>query len=823
MIRLRFSSLGYRHAATLLVLAATGVAMPAFADESAPQFSPADLDFYERKIRPLLVERCYKCHSAQAKVLKGGLRLDTSAGVKAGGDSGALFDPQQPEQSLLVEAVRYTSDIAQMPPQGKLAEREIALFAEWVRRGAPMPPDGATPGTREGIDFEAGRKFWSFQPLHRQALPKVRDTDWPRQRIDHFLLARLEAESLVPSSTADRRTLIRRATFDVLGLPPTAEEIDAFVADDRPDAYERLVDRLLASPQYGERWGRYWLDLARYTDTTDTWLSPLDNAWLYRDWVIAVLNDDLPYDEFVTRQLATDQMQKTGPEDIPALGYLGLSPTYWKEPRLAPDVIAVIVADEWEERIDAVGRGLLGLTLACARCHDHKFDPITSQDYYALAGVLASTRLVDRPIIPQEAAAMAAKAREVAAALEAKLGTLKLKRNPDEPNPDEPNPDEPNPDEPNPDEPNPDEPNPDEIVKAEMAEIAARIDALKQTPHFDSPLAHAVDDAALYVLPDGDEKTKLVYKPGEPRDLAVQIRGNPSNEGEVVPRRFLAVLSFDSPPPFTHGSGRIDLAEAIFHEGAPLAARVIVNRVWMHHFGRGLVDTPSDFGRQGSRPTHPELLDDLAARFAASGWSLKWLHRELLLSAAYRQASDHDERKFALDADNRLLWRMSRRRLDVEAWRDAMLAVVGTLDLKQAGPAQNLDDRANRRRTVYGRVDRRNLHDMLRLYDFPAPESHSPKRDPTTTPLQQLFVLNSEFLRRRAEELAGRARMESGDSLEEQIDGIYQLTFGRMPTERERLIASEFLSQSPAGWPRDELWTEYAHALLASNEFLYVD
>ncbi|MEQ8785888.1 MAG: PSD1 and planctomycete cytochrome C domain-containing protein [Pirellulaceae bacterium] len=788
-----------RLVALAVILFASGfldLSTASFAAEptTTPSFSADDLDFYERKIRPLLVERCYECHSAASKPLQGGLRLDALSAVRAGGDSGPVLDADRPEKGLLVAAVRQESDLVQMPPEGKLSDREVALLVDWARRGAPMPHDDGSGAPRRGaIDFAKARQFWSFQPPRHHPLPPVSDSAWASRPLDRFILARLDAEKLKPAAAADRRTLLRRVKFDLLGLPPSPAEYAEFLSDERPDAYERLVDRLLASPHYGERWGRYWLDVARYTDTNASWLSPTSNGWLYRDWVVDALNDDISYDAFLKRQLATDQIPQTGPEDTPALGFLGLSPTYWKEPRLAPDVIKTIVADEWEERIDAIGRGLLGLTLACARCHDHKFDPVSSEDYYALAGVLASTRLVDRPIIPEAQAKVVAEAREKAAVLETKLSMLRVL------------------------------PQPSDEQTQQIADLEREVATLRrETPHYDSPLAHAVDDAALYVLPDGEDKTRLQYKPGEARDLAVHIRGNPANPGKVVPRRFLRVLCSDDPPSFTHGGGRLDLAEAIVHEGRPLAARVIVNRVWMHHFGRGLVETPSNFGSQGSPPTHPQLLDDLTARFLQHDWSLKRLHREILLSSTYQQSSAFDPHNFAADPDNRLLWRMNRRRLDVEAWRDAMLAVAGRLDLATGGPSLDLEAADNTRRTLYGRVDRRNLHNMLRLYDFPAPESHSPRRDPTTTPLQQLFVLNSEFVRRQAQSLAARVDGHDSPTPEIRLRRLYQIALGRSPQSAELSFAAQYLASDDAEADAEQ-WIEFAHALLASNEFLFVD
>jgi len=779
----------------LRTMAAIGIALlghvAAESHAATPAADAAGVEFYERKVRPLLAKHCYECHAQAAKRPEAGLLLDTTAGLKAGGENGPLFDKAKPAESLLLDVVRYDGDI-QMPPEGKLAAAEIAVLEQWVDRGAPLPDDGSTKAVRKTIDFAAARSFWSFQPARTHAPPP--ETQPGTSRIDAFVEARLRALGLRPVAPADKRTLIRRASFDLIGLPPSAEEVDAFVADDSPQAYERLIDRLLASPHYGERWARHWLDLARYADGNKTSLEIRGQAWLYRDWVVGALNDDLPYDEFVRRQLAADHLPGLPPKELAALGFLGCGPAYFKELKLSPEMIRTIVADEYEERIDALGRTFLGLSLACARCHDHKFDPVSTEDYYALAGVLAGTRLTERYVIPEPQAAVVRKAQAEVKKLSDEIAALrKLKAaKPAE--------------------------------KAKLAELESRIAEIKRTtPHFDSALAHAVDDAALYVIPDGPAHTKLDYHPGEPQDLRVQIRGNPEKLGAKVPRRFLTVLSAGEPRPFTHGSGRLDLAEAIVGEAAPLAARVIVNRVWALHFGRGLVDTTSDFGTQGERPSHPELLDDLTRRFIDGGWSLKQLHREILLSAAYRRSSTFDARGAAVDPDNRLLWRMNRRRLDIEAWRDALLAAGGNLDRTPGGPPVDLTAAGNTRRTLYGRIDRSDPDDVLRLFDFPDPSAHAPSRAPTTTPLQQLFVLNGPLMTRQAGELAKQLTAAPQPSADELVRRAYRRLFARLPTESELRLGRTFLAAGASQSPDAAAVRQYAQALLGSNEFLFLD
>jgi hypothetical protein len=768
----------------------------------APSITPDDRDFFEKRVRPLLVERCHKCHASKPHKQRGGLLLDSRVAILKGGDSGPAVVPGQPAQSLLIQAVRYQHAQLHMPPGGKLPPGQVAILEEWVRRSVPFPKVGAPVTARQGIDLGQGRKFWSFQPPRMVSLPSVRKHDWPRLRIDRFVLAELEKRNLAPSPPASRPTFIRRVTFDLIGLPPTPEEVEAFINDPAEDAPARLVERLLASPAHGERWGRFWLDLVRYCDVPEPWAETKGAAWLYRDWVVRAGNDDLPYDRFVRMQLAADLMPDAQPRDRAALGFLGLSPTYWKELKLDPPVIQSVVAEEWEERVQTISGTFLGLTVACARCHDHKFDPISTHDYYALAGVLASIRQVDRPLLPDAESGLVRQARGQAQQLQKEIDQLQRK-------------------------------------KPLAADAQKRIDELKgqieqirtTTPHFDQPLVPAIEDASQYVLADGPHRTRLEYRPGVAQDVSMQVRGNPTNLGPLVPRGFLAVLSpaAGAPKRFTQGSGRLELAQALVQEGAPLLARVIVNRVWKHHFGSALVDTLSDFGAQGSRPTHPELLDDLAARFVQNGWSLKWLHREIVLSATYRQASrapvaDAPGSPGAVDPANRLLWRMNRRRLEIEAWRDAMLAVAGTLQRHVGGPPLDLGQPGNQRRTLYGTIKRRELHDLLRLHDVPDATMHSPSRNQTTTPLQQLFTLNSPFLQRQAPALVRRLEKEAPDSDEQRVQQLYRLLFGRPATAAQVKLALAFLADGPDSTPaRAERWQQYAQALLGSNEFLFVD
>ena len=775
-----------RTLAAALVLAAAaspGAAAP------APQPGPAQgIARFESRVRPLLVKHCSGCHGGSAA--KGGLRLDSVEGIRKGGAGGPAVATGDPTGSRLLAAVRHSAGVPAMPPGTKLSDADLRLLEEWIQAGAAMPAPGAgpDPGPKAPVDL------WSLKPLRRVPPGPVRLKAWPRRRIDHYLLARAEREGLASAPPASRRTLLRRLSFDLTGLPPTPAELHEFETDARPEALERQVDRLLASPHYGERWGRHWLDLVRYCDVPEQWAQAEAQPWLYRDWVIRALNRDMPYDRFVRLQLAADREPGTGPEDLAALGFLGLSPTYWKELKLAPGVIKTVVAEEWEERITALSGALLGLTIGCARCHDHKSDPVTLRDYYALAGIFASTRQTVRPLLPASQAAAVLAARKEVARLEAEGKRLAEQA----------------------------QKNPAADLRSRSEAALAEARRLRgETPGFDAPTAYVVDDAGLHVLPDGPDRTRLEYREAAPFDVAVQLRGNPEVPGPVVPRGYPALLSNGVGLAFTEGSGRYELGKAIFERSSPLAARVIVNRVWRHHFGRGLVETPSNFGVTGDRPSHPELLDDLAARFVEAGWSLKWLHREIVLSAAYGQSSAGSAEGVARDPENRFLARMTPRRLEVEAWRDAILAASGSLDRTLGGEPRELQNGDNRRRTVYGIIRRRDLDELLRLYDFPDPTWHSPARFHTTTPIQQLYVLNSGFISRMAAALVERLQREAAGGHEARVRLAWELLYGRTPGGAETAAALRFLENEPGG--AGDPWLRLAEVLLSRNELMFVD
>jgi hypothetical protein len=777
-------------------------------------------EFFEKKIRPVLAERCYACHGSKMKSPMGGVTLDTKAGLRAVAEGGA--------ESRLLRAVRYTDARVQMPPTGKLPDAVIAELERWILAGAPDPraDEGSpAPAGAKALSIEKGRSWWAFQPVTERAAPAVLNQQWPKTKIDFFVLAGLEGNGLQPSPEASKEVLARRVYLDLIGLPPTYREVREFVADTSADAWRNLVDRLLASPRYGERWGRYWLDVARFAEdnpTSEATNPPYPYAWRYRDWVIEAVNRDVPYPEFVRKQLAADLIPGASRSDLRALGYVGAAPIYHKDARLSKEVIETLATDDWDERVDAVSRGILGLTVACARCHDHKFDPILSRDYYGLASVFASTQAVLRPLRsdidpvverrflwvqqrlihldylvklltgepgtkPEEAAAKVVRFKTELQTLKAELQELK-DRYPELPayaakfgvDP-------------------PKEPQPKPAAQRR-----------RQLPEANEPFINAVYEAGLWIDGSDADLTLMDVRPGSPRDLPVFLRGSVSSPGPAAHRSFPTVLA-KSDVGLSSGSGRLELADRIFKEAAPLAARVMVNRVWGWHFGKPIVGTPSDFGTQGEKPTHPELLDDLAARWIANGWSMKWLHREILLSAAYRQDSRPNATGESKDPVNRWLWRMNPRRMDIEGFRDALLKAAGRLDLTPGGISGDLDSAAFLRRTVYGRVSRSRLNPLLQLYDFADPNQHAPAREFTTTPLQQLFVMNSAFLQDQAEWLA--ASVKGLADPRRQIISLYRDVFSRDPNPAEVDLGLSFLSQRPLH--------EYTQALLATNEVIF--
>jgi Protein of unknown function (DUF1549)/Protein of unknown function (DUF1553)/Planctomycete cytochrome C len=954
---------------------------PLLAQPTLPANSP---EFFETKIRPLLSDKCSSCHTQNAM---GYLRLDSLEAMLKGGGRGPAIKPGDPDGSLLIRVVKQSGDLKMPLGAPKLSDGEINNLVEWVKAGAIWPKADAQATAAAAVaTASAGasgtaaakyviaserKKFWSLLPLAEPAIPAVKDPKWAKSIIDKFVLAKLEKEGLKPVRLASKHDLLRRATLDLIGLPPTPEEIAAFDKDTLPDAFAKVVDRLLASPHYGERWGRVWLDVARFGEDDYRSLNPnprgyhpYPNAYVYRDWVIQAFNDDMPYDQFVKAQLAGDLLdQKNRYKTLPGAGFLGLGPWYYDN-----GAVEVTRADERHDRVDVVTRGFLGLTVACARCHDHKYDPIPTTDYYSLAGIFLNTIYHRYPMAPKKvvdeqtrieeelehkqtvlsdlqtnlnlqlsesvafqtsnylqavyevagqkrdaetvvesrkldyevlqrwitymgkttdkyhqkepfqalmkkatpataagggrrggggggAAAAAgggggrggrgggggggnSEVKKVADEFQAEVvrvmlqrreldaenrviadkaleGTKKKKRA----------------NEPNEFVTNDDfcpgcglrlknmpeldsnfwseiflrevrdsddpaammaaggrggkpgvllfrgwalESRTGALAQAQMATVKADIDEWRKKLEPAYPFLHGVEDAAI------------------PVNLPVSIRGNPANLGPEVPRHFLSMLSPDDPKPYTKGSGRLELAEDIIKQ--PISMRVIVNRIWKGHFGTGIVDTPSNFGLMGERPTNPQLLEYVAANFVKNGMSIKKLTREIMLSTVYQLSTDMDQADFQKDSGNRFYWRADRKRLDAEQLRDSVLMVAGNLDKALGGPSEDLTPGFTKR-TVYGKVSRYKLDEYLQLFDFPTPNISAEKRFVTTVPLQRLFIMNSDFMQIESEALAKRVSMEPDNR--SRIRKAYALTYGREPSEEEIKMGVEYLHAEP--------------------------
>jgi len=917
-----------------LIAAFSGTAQSA---EPTPDEQTA---FFEKRVRPVLAAKCFSCHGEKKQEL--GIRLDSRQSVIDGGDGGEIVVAGKPEESVLIAAVRRDG-ILPMPPDDPLSPEEIAALTRWVELGLPWPNDHKRAISE---DQQAYKTHWAFQPIADPELPEVKDQSWARGAIDRFILARLEEAGLTPSPEASKLTLIRRATFDLLGLPPTPEEVEAFERDQSQQAYEKLIDRLLASPHYGERWGRHWLDVARYADNKGyIFFGEKEYPWAftYRDYVVRALNEDLPIDRFITEQLAADQLDLADdPSALPAMGFLTLGA------RFSGNVHDII-----DDRIDVVTRGLMGLTVTCARCHDHKFDPVAMTDYYGLYGVFRSS---SEPTIPPVFEKPPATERYQNFAKELEACTEKLNEFTKEKHSElvtsartraaeylmaahakrhQP--------------PTEDfmllveagDLNPTmiqrwqtyltrakrehdpiwaiwhacaELDEAHFAEQAEKVIATfangEQTSHpailaamQGSPPASMAEMAERYsktlnevdqkwqaelkqaaeahaaapvgfpdpaeealrrvfygsqappdvpvltgwgfltLLPDrpaqnkykellGEVQKQLSQTNGLPAramvmtdaeelyDPKVFLRGNPNRPGAAAPRGFLRFLAEGDAAEFQNGSGRLELARAITDPDNPLTARVFVNRVWIQHFGRGLVTTPSDFGLRSEPPTHPLLLDHLAREFMRDGWSLKRLHRRIMLSAAYRQQSLKRTAGAKVDPQNRLLWRMNRRRLDFESLRDSLLAVTGEMDQTLGGPPVKIHQVVwSPRRTIYAFVDRMDLPELFRAFDFPDPAATSPARDSTTIAPQALYLMNHKFMPQVTKRVMAREDVQGEASDAGRVERLYKICYGRSPSRMETRLSLRFLGEKPS----EERWRQFVQALLMTNEFAFVD
>ena len=840
----------------LAAVAALCLAAPAARADDPNKPDPKGVEFFENKIRPVLVAHCYSCHSADAakgNKLKAGLALDTRDGLRKGGETGPAVVPGKPDQSLLVKTMRYAADAPEMPPKGKLPDAVIADFEAWVKMGAPDPRAGAAAVARKGMSLEDGRKFWAFVPPANPAAPEVKDAAWPRTDADRFVLAALEAKGLRPAADADRRSLARRVSFDLTGLPPAPEDVEAFAADPAPDAYEKLVDRLLASPHFGERWGRHWLDVARYADSNGRDRNVLwFHAWRYRNYVFDSFNRDLPYDRFVREQVAGDLLPAADAAERDRLrvatGFLALGPKALEE--LKPDVFHMDVVDE---QIEVVGRTVLGLSVGCARCHDHKFDPIPTRDYYALAGVFRSTEALSgygplgvkatafhhtplQPVGPD-----AGRLGPDALAYFATLHELTLKQN---------------------------------TARSDRYRVVRRLtDAKLQAakPGADKAALQADIDRMEAEIKDWDVKVKaaeaalkaatdgpppmpalamVARDRAKPVDVRVHVRGETTNLGEVAPRGVLRVVPNAARPMPAAASGRLELADWLADPKNPLTARVYVNRVWAHLFGRGLVTTPDDFGVNGAKPTHPELLDHLATRFVVHGWSTKKLVRELVLSRTYRLTTDAGGAGVAADPDNTLYWRMAPRRLEAEAFRDAILAVSGTLDptpptdgpLAKVNPYRSAEYFGHQpafaadlfdvpHRSVYLPVVRGVLPELFQLFDFASPDRPVAARDRSTVPAQALYLMNNPWVIAQARHAAARL-LATGPDDAARVERLYRLAYSRPPTAEEAARAAKYLAAPEELLPdpkaktpatseklREERWASFCQTVFASAEF----
>jgi hypothetical protein len=763
------------------------------------------VEFFEKKIRPVLVEHCYACHSAESKPVQGALLVDTRGGLIKGGASGnSSVIPFKPDESPLLNSLKHTGSI-KMPPGEKLPDEVFENFAAWIRMGAPDPRTDKTPALPPPYDFAAARKHWAYRPVTDTQPPPVADPLWSTNPIDRFIKAKLEERKLTPVGLASKRALIRRATYDLTGLPPTIEEVDAFLKDTSANAFEKVVDRLLASPAYGERWGRHWLDVVRYADTAGCNSDfPLPDAWRYRNWVIGAFNQDKPYMQFVREQIAGDTLESKDDEDrqgkIVATTYLALSRRFASSKNEHHLTI--------DDTIDNISKATLGMTVSCARCHDHKFDAIPQRDYFGWYGIFDSTiytfpgvETVPRPhdfvaLSPARQKNLSAWEDKIKEAY-AKIRELRFGAGRNKPN-----------------------------SREEIEQLKSQVLALEINPP-DIPKAYAV-------------------KEGNGHNALMHVKGDPKKLRDEVPRRSgLSVLDGPEIPVSEKGSGRRQLADWLTDPKNPLSTRVMANRIWQWHFGKGIVPTPNDFGVRGEAPTHPELLDFLASRFAEYGYSVKRMHKLVMLSRAYMLASTHSEANAKADPKNEFLWRFDRRRLEAEEIRDSLLAVSGQLDSVPGGEhpfpplhkwtytqhKQFFAVYDHNKRSVYLMQQRLRKHPLLELFDPADPNASTGARNSSITALQALAVLNNDFFHTQADQMAVRVGMAYSD-MPSRIGYAYKLAFGRPAAPAEVAEGSRYVTQArlaltdsglPAERHQRAALASYLRVLLSSDEFFFVD
>lgn len=779
------------------------------------------------KVRPILESACFKCHSHAANKSKGDLVVDSRSALIKGGESGAAIVPGDLDKSLLIKAIRYVDDDLRMPPAGKLSADQVAILSEWVKAGAPWPGEQEKVASKHspGKISDEDRKWWAFQPLQSVAPPKVDNPLWKVNPVDRFLFARLQAEGLKPSQSADRLTLLRRVFFDLTGLPPTQKDVEAFLADTSPDAYERLVDRLLASPRYGEKWARHWLDLVRYSESDGYRIDDYrPNAWRYRDYVIRAFNADKPYDRFLHEQLAGDELFPGDPEALIGTGYL----RHWIYEYNQRDV-----RSQWQSILDDVtdvtGEAILGLGLGCARCHDHKFDPLLQKDFYRLQAFFAGIQPNDYEVFAtaeqrrahrEEMDAWTAKGKEILDQIEtltkaerksAENGAIKkfegdiqkMLRKPEA------------------------ERSPFEKQIAALAyrQVTYEFDRLENKKDKNEKLAALHEELVKVAGPKPKPlpvglAVRDVGPEAPPISIPKKSRGEPIAPGYLTildpnPADIVPALNGDST------GRRSTLAKWLTRTDHPLTARVFVNRVWQQHFGQGIVNTPSDFGKLGEKPSHPESLDWLASNFVAEGWSVKKLHRQILTSQAYRQSATQPASEMALrkDPQNRLLWRMSTRRLQAEQIRDAILTVTGKLDLSEGGPGV---ESSVPRRSIYTKQMRNSRDPLMEVFDVPEGVASVGLRNVTTTPTQALLLINGPFMIAQAKAMANRIE-ETGDG-PTRVEAAFRLAFGRTPTPQEVQQSLAFIAEQSARAGRsDAAWVDFCQVLLNANEFVYID